>query len=262
MKIACVQAEIMRNDAPGNLTHVSEMIRSAAAQGADTILLPEVWNLGFFPGEGLEELADPDGAGVREAMGALAAELCVNIAAGSAVTCRNGKVYNTAYVLDRRGGCIASYDKTHLFSPAAEQKYFNRGDGLCTFHLDGVKCGLIICYDLRFPELTRSLALQGIELLFVPAQWPALRIEHWRTLTRARAIENQIFLACCNGCGPAGRKARYGGYSAVFDPWGRILCEAGESEEIVLAGCDMSTKEEIRCSMNVFEDRRPELYQI
>ena len=130
-----------------------------------------------------------------------------------------------------------------------------------TFTLDGVKCGLIICYDLRFPELTRSLALQDIELLFVPAEWPGIRREHWQTLNRARAIENQIFLACCNGCGTAGETV-YGGSSAIYDPWGTILAEAGEHEEIITADCDFAVKEQIRNSIHVFRDRRPEIYQL
>ena len=96
-------------------------------------------------------------------------------------------------------------------------------------------------------------------MLFVPAQWPSVRVEHWRTLTRARAIENQIFLACCNGCGTAGETV-YGGNSAVYDPWGVVLAAAGETEEVISADCDLSVIDSIRSSMHVFNDRRPELY--
>ena len=188
-------------------------------------------------------------------------KLHVNIVAGSAVTVRGGNVFNTAYVFDREGACVAAYDKTHLFTPMGEHEYFTPGDHLCTFTLDGVRCALIICYDLRFPELTRSLTLAGAELLFVPAEWPAVRMLHWQTLNRARAIENQIFLACCNGCGTAGETV-YGGHSAVYDPWGEVLAEAGAEEEIILADCDFSIKEQIRNSINVFRDRRPELYKV
>ena len=112
-----------------------------------------------------------------------------------------------------------------------------------------------------FPELTRSLILQGADLLFVPAEWPAVRVAHWQTLNRARAIENQIFLACCNGCGTAGETV-YSGHSAIYDPWGEILAQAGAKEEIIFADCDFSVKEKIRESINVFRDRRPELYEL
>lgn len=261
MKIACAQMDVHLADSAYNYAHALELVRNAAAAGADTVLLPETFNIGFFPRENLAELADRDGEIVKMAFGALAAELHINLIAGSVVTNRDGQVYNTSYVFDRAGTCIASYDKTHLFTPMGEHEYFTPGDALCTFTLDGVKCGLIICYDLRFPELTRSLALQDIELLFVPAEWPGIRRAHWQTLNRARAIENQIFLACCNGCGTAGETV-YGGSSAIFDPWGTILAEAGEHEEIITADCDFAVKEQIRNSIHVFRDRRPEIYQL
>ena len=261
MKLACAQMDVRLGDGVYNFPHAEELVRKAAAQGADVVLLPETFNTGFFPRENLRELADPEGETVRMAFEALARELNVNIVAGSAATVRDGKVFNTAYVFDRQGECVASYDKTHLFTPMGEHEYFTPGDSLCTFTLDGVKCGLIICYDLRFPELTRSLTLQGADLLFVPAEWPAVRIAHWQTLNRARAIENQIFLACCNGCGTAGETV-YGGRSAVYDPWGEVLAEAGDREEIILADCDFAVKEQIRASINVFRDRRPEIYKL
>ena len=261
MRIACCQMDVRLGDPAYNFTRAAALVRGAAEQGADVVMLPETWNIGFFPRENLAELADPDGELVKMTFGPLAAELHVNIAAGSIAANRDGKVYNTAYVFNREGECVASYDKTHLFTPMGEHEYFTPGDHLCTFTLDGVKCGLIICYDLRFPELTRSLVLQGADLLFVPAEWPAVRVAHWQTLNRARAIENQIFLACCNGCGTAGETV-YGGHSAIYDPWGEILAQAGAKGEIIFADCDFSVKEKIRESINVFRDRRPELYEL
>ena len=260
MIVACAQMDVALARPEENFAHAKELIR-AAAPGADTVMLPETWNVGFFPRENLSEMADRDTERVRSELGALAAELKINLVAGSVANLRDGKVYNTACVFDRTGACIAQYDKTHLFTPMGEHEYFTPGDHLCTFTLDGVKCGLIICYDLRIPELTRSLALQDIELLFVPAEWPGIRRAHWQTLNRARAIENQIFLACCNGCGTAGETV-YGGSSAIYDPWGTILAEAGEHEEIITADCDFAVKEQIRNSIHVFRDRRPEIYQL
>ena len=261
MKLACAQMDVRLGDSAYNFSHAEELVRAAAKQGADVVLLPETWNLGFFPSEGLAAMADPDGESVRSVFGALAKELHLNLVAGSVVTNRGGRIYNTAYVFDRDGACIASYDKTHLFTPMGEHEHFTPGDKLCTFTLDGVQCGIIICYDLRFPELTRTLTLQGVDMLFVPAEWPAARREHWQTLNRARAIENQIFLACCNGCGTAGETV-YGGSSAVYDPWGTVLAQAGEREEIIFADCDLAVKDAIRTSIHVFRDRRPELYEI
>ena len=259
MKIACVQMDVLLARPEDNFSRAKSLVARAAEQGADVVMLPETWNVGFFPKVELTALADPDGTRVKKEFGSLAAELNINIIAGSVASLRDKKVCNTAYIFDREGNCTADYDKTHLFSPMGEHVYFTPGNRLCTFSLDGVSCGLITCYDIRFPELTRTLSLQGIEILFVPAQWPAVRIEHWRTLTRARAIENQIFLACCNGCGTAGETV-YGGNSAIYDPWGVILAAAGEKEEIISADCDLSVIDGIRSSIHVFADRRPELY--
>ena len=261
MRIACAQMDVLLGKPEENLIHAKDLVRKAAAVGADVVLIPETWNVGFFPKDGLSEMADRDGKRIKTEMGALAKELAVNLIAGSIADLRGGKVFNTAYVFDREGVCVASYDKTHLFSPMGEHEAFAPGDHVTDFSLDGVKCGLITCYDIRFPELTRTLALRGIDILFVPAQWPAVRTEHWRTLTKARAIENQIFLACCNGCGTAGETV-YGGNSAIYDPWGVVLAVAGETEEIISADCDLSIIADIRSSMHVFADRRPELYKI
>ncbi len=261
MRIACAQMDVLLGRPEENLTHAGELVRRAAAAGADIILLPETLNTGFFPREGLADMADRNGQRTKAELGALAKELNVNLIAGSVADLRDGRVFNTSYVFDRAGECVASYDKTHLFSPMGEHEFFTPGDRAVDFTLDGVKCGLITCYDVRFPELIRTLALRGIDILFVPAQWPAVRAEHWRTLTKARAIENQIFLACCNGCGTAGETV-YGGNSAIYDPWGVVLAQAGEKEELITADCDLSIIDNIRSSMHVFADRRPELYKI
>jgi len=164
-------------------------------------------------------------------------------------------------VFDRTGNCIASYDKTHLFTPMGEDQYYTPGDHLCRFKLDGKDCALIICYDIRFPELTRTLTVAGLDMLFVVAQWPKIRTFHLRSLTTARAIENQMFLVCCNSCGTAGDTV-YGGNSAIIDPWGETIALAGETESIITADCDMRILDNIRYSIPVFRDRRPELYNI
>ena len=165
---------------------------------------------------------------------------------------------------DRNGNCIASYDKTHLFTPMGEHNFFEKGDHLCRFTLDGVSCAIIICYDIRFPELTRTLALGegGLDVLFIVSQWPKVRTMHLRTLVRARAIENQMFTVCCNSCGLAG-ETQYAGSSLICDPWGEIIADAqtdSTDEKIIRADADMSIISGIRSSINVFADRREALY--
>ena len=261
MKVVCLQMDMQLGCPDENFAHAGQMICDAMAEKPDVLVLPETWNTGFFPRENLTGLCDRDGERVKAEIGTLAAKYRVNIVAGSVSNVRDGKVYNTAMVFDRSGSCIASYDKTHLFTPMGEDDYYTPGDHLCRFSLDGVQCGIIICYDVRFPELTRSLAVEGLDMLFVVSQWPKVRTFHLCTLTAARAIENQMFVVCCNSCGTAGETV-YGGNSAVIDPLGETLTLAGETEVIVSASLDMQTLGKIRRSIPVFRDRHPELYHI
>lgn len=261
MKVACLQMDMLLAKPEENFSHAAELVKRAMKDKPDVLVLPETWNTGFFPRENLQALCDRDGSQVKQVFGALAERNQVNIVAGSVSNVRGGKVYNTAMVFDRTGACIASYDKTHLFTPMGEDNYYTPGDRLCTFVLDGVKCGLIICYDVRFPELTRSLTVPGLDMLFVVSQWPKVRTFHLRSLTTARAIENQMFLVCCNSCGTAGQTV-YGGNSAIIDPWGETVALAGETEEILTADCDLQILTNIRGSIPVFRDRRPSLYKI
>ncbi len=259
MKLACLQMNMKLGCPDENFSHAENMICEAIKDKPDVLILPETWNTGFFPKENLTELCCKDGDTVKLRIGEMAKKYKVNIVAGSVSNLRDEKVYNTAFIFDRDGRCIAHYDKTHLFTPMNEDNYYTYGDKLCGFTLDGVKCGIIICYDVRFPELTRKLALQGLDMLFVVSQWPKERIFHLRTLTMARAIENQMFVVCCNSCGIADDIV-YGGNSAVIDPLGSTVALAGENEEILSAECNLQMLNQIRKRIPVFLDRRSELY--
>lgn len=257
MRVSCVQLDMKLGDVKANFAHAEAMIREAVNRDhPDTVVLPETWNTGFFPQE-LAPCADDDGKATKALCSALAKELHINIVAGSVANRRADGYYNTAYVFDRSGNLVAEYDKTHLFTPSGEHNFFRMGSRTCRFTLEGIPCGLIICYDIRFPELIRSLTVQGVDLLFVVSQWPAKRAMHLDTLARARAIENQTFLALCNS---AAADTACAGHSAIIDPWGEYLAQAGETEEIISADLDFSVIQGIRESINVFRDRRPDLY--
>lgn len=244
-----------------NFEKAERLICDEVKNNPDVIVLPETWNTGFFPKNELSSLCDTDGENVKNSIGGLAKQYGINIVAGSVSNLKNGKIFNTSYVFDRSGKCIAEYDKTHLFTPMHEDDYYEKGSHLCKFELDGRKCGLIICYDIRFPELTRTLSVTGLDCLFVVSQWPSVRIPHLLALTKARAIENQMFVVCCNSCGKAGETV-YGGASSIHDPWGEVLALAGKAEETVRADCDMEILSDIRSNINVFADRRIELYNV
>ena len=261
MKVSCLQMNMEPGKPDLNFNHAKQLICDAVKEETDVLVLPETWNTGFFPKDNLAEISCNNGIEVKEQIGRLAREYGVNIVAGSVSNKKENRIYNTAFVFNRKGECVAEYDKTHLFTPLCEDKYYTAGDRLCCFELDGVRCGIIICYELRFPELIRTLALSNIDMLFIVSQWPKARTFHLRTLTTARAIENQMFVVCSNSCGRA-LDTVFGGNSAIINPLGETLALAGETEEIISAECDMNILNEVSESIPVFRDRREELYNI
>ena len=262
MKVSIIQMNMRVLERDWNFDHAEELIRHAVHENApDVVVLPEMWNTAFSAGSDLSQVCDHGLKQVRARFSPLARELNVNIVAGSVSNERDGKLYNSACVIDRHGACVAEYDKTHLFSPMGESDDFAPGNHLATFTLDGVRCGIIICYEVRFPELWRTLALRGAEVIFHPAQWTAERQYHWETLTAARAIENQLFVVSCNACGERGGTV-FGGSSRVLDPWGELLAVGGPGEEIVTGEFDVTRVHEVRSGFNVFHDRRPDLYRL
>ncbi|MBE6718800.1 MAG: carbon-nitrogen family hydrolase [Ruminococcaceae bacterium] len=261
MKVSCIQMDIALGRVDANFEKAKQLIIEAMKNAPDVIVLPETWNTGFFPKENLESYSDVNGQRTKAEIGGLAKEYNVNIVAGSVSNVKNHKVYNTAYVFDRQGECIAEYDKVHSFSPMGENSFYENGNADCRFTLDGKNCGIIICYDIRFPELTRKMAVNGLDCLFVVAQWPKVRVPHLTALVKARAIENQMFVVCCNSCGKAGETV-YGGNSRIVEPWGNELVTADEQEKIITSELDFGVIKNIRETINVFRDRRPEIYDI
>lgn len=258
MRISILQMDLVPGDRAANKERVRRMAADAAVSAPDVLVLPELWDLGFYPAN-VRELSDAEGGEAEAFLGGLAREYAVNIVGGSIARRVGEGVRNTCLVFNRSGERVAVRDKCHLFSPGREDRHFEAGEGAEPFTLDGVRAGVLICYDLRFGELARSLALKGAELLFVPAAWPHPRLEHWRLLCRARAVENQCFLAAANGCGELGKLA-FCGHSAVIDPNGEILAEAKERPVILAAECDPAQVRAVRERFSVFADRRPELY--
>lgn len=258
MRVALVQMDIQLGDPTANRRRVEQLVREAA-RDADLVLLPEMWTTGYVLPELAGNLADRDGEPTGTLLSQLARECGVYLY-GSVADQQGEKVYNHASVYGPDGTRLAVYDKIHLVPMMAEDRYLAPGRRLGLAGLNGVTAGLAICYDLRFPELFRSLALSGAELFLVTAEWPAARISHWRTLLTARAIENQAFVAACNRVGQD-RENRFSGHSMIIDPWGSILAEGGEGEEILRADLDLSQVAKIRRQIPVFRDRRPDLYR-
>ncbi len=260
-RISLIQMDVAFARPAENFKRVVELMTKALPEKPDIIVLPETLNVGFFPEESLGELADVDGSTTKAVFGEFAKANQVNVVAGSVANKKGGHIYNTLYVFNREGDVVCEYDKVHGFTPAGEHQYFKGGDKTVNFILDGIKCSAIICYDLRFPELIRTATLQGVDLLFIPAQWPLIRKFHWITLNTARAIENQMFVCAVNGCGYAG-ETKYGGNSMLLNPWGETICHLGTEEEIQTGEIDMAIIQGIRESINIFRDRKPEYYKV
>jgi len=252
---AAVQFNVQQGDVDANLEYVRAALHRVAAQGANLAVLPEMWSSGFAY-KNLNELAGRTAGIVDELLG-LSWELGLVIV-GSMPEPHGEKVYNTAFVADN-GRLAGTYRKLHLFSLLGEDRAFDSGDNWLLADTSLGKIGVIICYDLRFPELSRRLALEGAAVICVPAQWPKPRQEHWRTLLRARAIENQLFVVACNACGLIGRLDFFG-MSMIIDPKGELLAEAGEAQIEITAQLDMQQMADWRAQIPCFNDRRPELY--
>lgn len=258
LKISLIQMSVKPGKPQENRENAVRMINHAAEQKPDILVLPEMWTTAYQL-ETISEICDHEGMPTLDLMSKQAKAININIVAGSYASMENTKVFNTAYVLDRKGNNIAKYEKIHLFKLMEEHKYIESGFSHCIFELEGIKCGIIICYDLRFPELIRKLALEGIKLLFVPAQWPAARLDHWTTLLKARAIENQIFVVAVNRAGEH-LKDEFMGGSMIINPWGEIIAEGDYKEQIINANIDLSMIDVAKAKIDILGDRVPEVY--
>jgi predicted amidohydrolase len=259
MRAAAIQLDIVRGDIAHNMAAVErETARLAETARPDVITLPELWSTGYALPQA-RELATPMGQREAEFLGELARRYHVAFAGGSVLSLEGGRIFNRAQVIDAEGRYVGGYNKMHLFRPMEEDRWLAQGEQLLLFTLGGMACASVICYDIRFCELPRRLALDGAEVLFVSAEWPSPRIEHWSVLLRARAIENQLYIVACNRCGVTGSE-RFGGRSAIIAPDGTILAEAGEEEASISAELDTSLPSDLRRSFPVFADRVPALY--
>ncbi|CAM3973848.1 carbon-nitrogen family hydrolase [Paenibacillus alkaliterrae] len=261
LRLALLQMHVEAGYPEANFAKLSTMLEDAvsAAEKPDVILFPEMWNTGYALTQ-IQTIADKEGERTKAFLSAFSKMHRVHIVGGSIAELREDKVFNTIYVFDREGNVTADYSKIHLFRLMDEEKYLAAGDKLGTLEIEGAKAGMMICYDIRFPELARKLALEGAKLLFVPAEWPHPRLHHWRTLLTARAIENQMFVIACNRMGSSG-DAHFFGHSIVLDPWGEAIAEAGDEETIIYADIDLSLVDTVRSKIPVFEDRRPAIYE-
>lgn len=256
-----------QNDKEENLNAAGEMIEEACRQGASIVVLPENMN---FTGRGLRHQAEPVPGHTTDFLAALAKQHGIWIVSGSfPEICTEENPRNTLVVIDPNGEICCKYSKLHMFdidlsdgTSFHESHYTSSGEDIVLCETPLGTLGLTICYDLRFGELYRLLALRGAEVVFVPACFsiktgPA----HWEVLLRARAIENGVYIVACDQTGEKSNITAYG-HSMVIDPWGKVIAKTDETPGVLMAEIDLSYIDEVRAQIPVLKNRREDIYEL
>jgi len=254
MHVASIQMSVVENDKPATLDKALESIRKA--QGADLIVLPELWNIGFMSFDRYVSEAEDKKGPTLTALRNAARDLKVYLHTGSFVEREGDKLFNSSYLLSPKGEILANYRKIHLFGyKSKENQLLNRGDQVVVADTPLGKIGMATCYDLRFPELFRRMVEKGAELFLVCSAWPYPRLEHWIMLNRVRALENQCFLVSANSVGLNGG-SQFVGHSMMVNPWGIILASGGDEEVILRSELDLNEVKSARERFPALADRR------
>jgi len=256
LRVALVQQATVWENPAANLARARDFVAEAAESGARVVVFPELATTGFTMAP--EGFAEPLPGPTTEAFAALSREFGLHVL-GTAAEAHAPHPRNAAFVTAPDGSLLTLYRKLHPFTYGEEHRHYVGGDDCPVFELDGIPCGLQICYDLRFPEPFRALAAKGAEVVFLPANWPVRRIDAWSTLLAARAIENQM--AVC-GVNRVGRDplAEYPGRSAILDPFGVAVATGGDTEGLVIGDLDLTKLRAWRERFPALRDRRPEVY--
>lgn len=254
-RVAAVQFNIALGEVDVNLSRVEQTLARLAEQDVRLAVLPEMWSAGYDY-KRLAKHAE-ETPRVIESLAKRSREFNM-IVIGSLPEQDGDRIYNTAHVIDR-GEMIGSYRKLHMFSTMGEDRFLSAGNKSLVVSTSVGRIGVAICYDLRFPELFRKMALEGAEIICLPAEWPKPRQEHWRTLLRARAMENQLFVVATNCCGIQG-KLDFFGMSLLLSARGDILAEGGETDTELIATLDYQELVDYRSQIRCYNDRRPEIY--
>jgi omega-amidase len=261
MRIAAAQISCALGDVEANLRKMRHFSARAREGGAELIVFPEMADTGYAMPV-IQACATSWTEGAVPELQRIAKSLSIAIICG--VSERDGSsIYNSQVFIDANGSVAGSYRKTHLFTgvPIGEDKCFTRGNELRSFPFGGLHLGLSICYDLRFPEVYRTLAIErGANVFILSSAWPFPRVEHFRILITARAIENQSYMIVSNRVG-TDEGVTLCGSSAIIDPYGVTIASAStDREEVVQAAVAEEAITSVRNKMAVFEQRRPDLY--
>lgn len=261
MRIALAQISVKQSEFEVNLQKANVFAQQAKEGDADLVLFPEMFVCGFNYRKNLE-FVNSDNQRISNELSAIAKKHKIWLAGSIPfIEKKQSKPYNRFLLIDDRGNEVAHYDKIHLFSLFKEDKYSAFGDRVCVVETPFGKIGFAICYDLRFEELFQALTDAGAKIVLLSAAWPYPRLEHWEILVKARAIENQVFVAATNQCGTENfsfNKVEYFGASQVVDPWGKVIAECGidKPDSLAIADIDLIAVDDARVKIPVAKDRR------
>jgi omega-amidase len=243
-------------DPVATLQGAEKYVQRAAEAGAGLLCFPEQFATGWHPRDPV--LSETPGGPVNRELARLAAKYALPLL-GSFVEVTTTHPRNTCVVFDQAGNTVVTYAKIHLFSPSGEDKNYTPGDMLAIFTLGGVRFGIAICYDLRFPPLFHLYALQGIDCIIVPAAWPCPRIRQWELLVATRALENQCYVAGVNRTGTTPIE-KYCGHSLITSPTGTVISKAGETDTLLCGEIDTEQVQKVREAFPVLKEYRTDLY--
>lgn len=263
LRILAVQMRSEIGDKEANFSKIENILKNNIQKypGVDVIILPEVWTVGWKPSVFVESAEDLNNSKTLKFLSDIAKKYDINIICGSFITKRGEKYFNTCPVINKQGELIATYDKMHLFSyyGCDEGTFVENGSSPKIIEINGVKIGLSICYDIRFPEIYRAYRKAGADVLVNMAAWPKSRAVHWEVLSRARAIENQCFMVAVTQSGLIEENENGGeynlGHSRVIDYSGEVISEIKNDEEgVMFASLEFEEMYEFREKCTVFLD--------
>ena len=242
--VSGIQMDITPKDADTNLKRALDMIDQATLKNSQIVCLPELFTTGFYY-EYIKKCATKIPNTVTDALCEKAMSSKIYIIAGSIPEKVGKKIYNTSAFIGRDGKIIGKYRKVHLFPLMGEDKNFCSGTDIRIFETDFGPMGVVICYDLRFPDIFRKIALMGAKVIFVPSEFPNPKIDHWKTLLKARAIENQLYVFGVNTIG-RDESSTFFGNSMVCDPLGVVMAESDDKADIITVDIDLSKIDYVR----------------
>lgn len=257
MKIQIFQFEITEADFENNKNKIAHLFENNYTD-ADVVVIPEMWNNGYALNQ-LANKADINLENSYHFIQRLAQSYNTNIVAGSVSNYRDSNIYNTAFSVSNNGDLINTTDKIHLVPMLDEHKFLKKGKNEANnFAINGIPVTQVICYDLRYPEITRASIKAGAQIVFIVAQWTTKNLHHWRTLLQARAIENNCYVVACNSVGKANHESHqtntYAGHSMIVNPNCEIIIEAQTEEAILEKTIDISAIEVQRISIPTLND--------